>query len=620
MVVWPCYEPPGQRIGLTEEHLLQHTLVLGSTGSGKSTLLISAIRQLLRWPGEKIGLLILDAKQDETVPRIREMARHCGRAGDLVVLGPQGGHSFELFGLRSFGDVETLTQRLMLTDPVGGDNPYWRTTTANMVSAALTLLVAAGDGIQYDQAVNFMRQWFASSEATGVLPKSVAGAVEKARRKLKKTAAACQLRGALDHVEVWSRLDSRTRSNLQSCLLNVLSPLLSDNARSCFAASARPTFTPAQVARESRVCIVSVNALAQPDLARLFFGLARKEFFDAVQMRGAGPHPLCGLVADEFPLIARPEDAEQLATLRSRRCFVLAASQGLAAMDECLGPRRRRAIMVNFNTLIFLRTREEEAEEFATRSLGICEAPASRQVPDWLDGQGISTLPLDSKTGNHPRLVCPPGALGCLQSHQGYVVGSDGSRTLRPVWFVPWFEQDQNDAPIESVTRCGAKPFSARHVLDLMRERGLIPLLSAEVLAAATQLPSRFGHPDLQKARAFFQKSQAGLVPEAMESLPARWLAGLPGILWSLRRPRWTHLPFTINRVACQNGVLILGFEHEPAPTNARFTLWDEVRLVTNRSLYPSRWRALSRRHRLELCLRHPNLRPALADTEMEVS
>ena len=383
MVVWPCYEPPGQRIALTEEHLLQHVLVLGSTGCGKTTLLTSAIRQLLRWPGEKVGLLILDAKQDETVPRIREMARHCGRAGDLVVLGPQGGHNFELFGLRSFGDVETLTQRLMLTDPVGGDNPYWRTTTANMVSAALTLLVAAGDGIQYDQAVNFMRQWFASSEATGVLPKAVAGAVEKARKKLKKTAAACQLRGALDHVEVWSRLDPRTRSNLQSCLLNVLSPLLSDNARSCFAASSRPTFTPAQVARESRVCVVSVNALAQPDLATLFFGLARKEFFDAVQKRGASPHPLCGLVADEFPLIARPEDAEQLATLRSRRCFVLAVSQGLAAMDECLGPRRRRAVVVNFNTLIFLRTREEEAEEFATRSLGIPRGSRDVLVRGW---------------------------------------------------------------------------------------------------------------------------------------------------------------------------------------------------------------------------------------------
>jgi hypothetical protein len=140
MVVWTCYEPPGQRVALTEEHLLQHTLVLGSTGSGKSTLLISAVRQLLRWRGEKIGLLILDAKQDETVPRIKEMARHCGRVGDLVVLGPQGSHSFELFGLHSFADAETLTQRFMLTDPIGADNPYWRTTTTNMVSSALTLL------------------------------------------------------------------------------------------------------------------------------------------------------------------------------------------------------------------------------------------------------------------------------------------------------------------------------------------------------------------------------------------------------------------------------------------------------------------------------------------------
>lgn len=40
LTVWPCYEPAGHRVELTEADLVQHILLIGSTGSGKSTLLI----------------------------------------------------------------------------------------------------------------------------------------------------------------------------------------------------------------------------------------------------------------------------------------------------------------------------------------------------------------------------------------------------------------------------------------------------------------------------------------------------------------------------------------------------------------------------------------------------
>ena len=141
LVVWRCYEPAGCSITLSESDLVQHMLILGSTGSGKTTLMIAAIQQLIQ---HQIGLLILDAKPDGTVARVTEAAAKAGRKADVAILGPEGTHALDLFGaLNTYDDVETMAQWLMLgTDRVGGDNPYWHTTTSALIGAALTLLLA----------------------------------------------------------------------------------------------------------------------------------------------------------------------------------------------------------------------------------------------------------------------------------------------------------------------------------------------------------------------------------------------------------------------------------------------------------------------------------------------
>jgi energy-coupling factor transporter ATP-binding protein EcfA2 len=86
LVVWPLYEPSQKRhIALDAEALVQHVLILGSTGCGKSTLLTSAAQQLIRHRPQRIGLLVLDAKQDGTVERVTQAARAAGREGDLAM-------------------------------------------------------------------------------------------------------------------------------------------------------------------------------------------------------------------------------------------------------------------------------------------------------------------------------------------------------------------------------------------------------------------------------------------------------------------------------------------------------------------------------------------------------
>jgi energy-coupling factor transporter ATP-binding protein EcfA2 len=93
IVTWPCYEPAGHRIELTEADLVQHVLLLGSTGSGKSTLLTAATSQLIlhraEKPEDKIGLLLLDAKADDLVPRVRSNRLAC----KLVISGKAPGNA-----------------------------------------------------------------------------------------------------------------------------------------------------------------------------------------------------------------------------------------------------------------------------------------------------------------------------------------------------------------------------------------------------------------------------------------------------------------------------------------------------------------------------------------------
>jgi hypothetical protein len=617
LVVWPWYEPvstPGgveRGVELSEADLLQHVLLLGSTGSGKTTLQRGAVRQLIR---QGVSLLVLDAKQDDTVPFIAEVMRRAGRAKDLVVLGPEGTHALPLFGrqLRSLEDAEPLAELLLLaTDPINDpSNSYWRNTCAGMVSAALTLLAVQGKPVAFDVALEFLRRWFITPDLPGALPKAVTEVLEEAHGQAARAGTPPQLLGALDHVEVWRRLEVRTRSNLQSCLLNVLRPLMAAPAGRCFGGQGRPAFSPAQVAREAKVCVVSVNALTHSALAKFFLRLARKLFFDAVQSRGPGEHPLAGLIADELPLIVQPEDVDQLSTLRSQRCLVLAATQGLAGLDQKIDPGLRRALMVNFGTVVFLRTREVEADQFAGLTLGLCpKARSPRRERDWDEGT-LLTASGHLRAGGERAPVCPPGGLGRLEPHQGFVVKCDGTCTPERVWFVPWFEMpDEGVAAGAPAVTLPVVKFSLTvpHLLALMRRQGIEPRLSAEMVAAAARLEAASHAAALEGTADFFWR-RTGQVPEGLDSLPAAWLAGLPGILWSLRRLRWTHLPYRVESVACKESLLLLSFVEEPEPDENRFTLWDEIRVAVNYSLYPSRWRPLLRRHRLALGLINPQL------------
>lgn len=599
----PAYEPAGHDVGMSEQDLLQHLLVIGATGSGKTCLLQRVLQQLIA--RLKTGLLILDAKCDDTLDRVRRLANRHGRGADLVVLGPQGDHYLDLFGrLRSLADVDQTVRRLLAgTGSMGSENAFWDETRVAMMDAALTMLVLSDQPVNFGNATALMREWFFGPRKE---TPQVRKLLENMARSLGDTSVVEERKifQTLDTISLWQDLDHRTRSNVQSTLLNALRPLLSVPAARCFESQGRRAFSVGEVATKGALCVVSVNSMVEPSLASLLFKLTKWDFIEAVQRR-KDRGPLCGIVADELPLLVTADDVDTLATVRARRCFIAAATQGLAALDERIGWRRRKALLANFGTLIFLRSREEEVDLQASVYLGTRHE--SSIITTQVDEGTLISAPQMRVWRDVP--VCPPGTLGRLSPHQGFIARPNQQSSAQPFWFVPWFED-----PAEITSTALMDPSSTERLRDLLLQHGLREELDAETFVEAIALCSHESQREniLKDTIAFFQ-TRAVLVPAGLDRLPSPWLQALPGILWSARKSHWTHLPWMICEVAASKGALRLRFAQESLrrPGDDRVSACDRLRVKVNASLYPSCWRLLTLKHAKLLRTRWPDLKPA---------
>ena len=544
LLKFPCYEPAGHSVDLTETDLLQHMLVVGSTGCGKTTLLTSAIQQLIENP-KRIGLLVLDAKADGLVADVLAFAKAAGRANDVIVFGPDGSAAYDLFeGLQSLDDVDRITRRLMLgVDRFSAESAFWAQATSAMVSAALVLLYHLEPEADFQKIVDFMRAWFLSGHS----PPSVETALQRMRlgvvgHPLDDAAA--------DQVKLWQGLDHRTKSNVQACLLQVLRPLMGSQANACFHSGAGRAVSPSMAATAGKICVVSISALAEPDLGKFFFRIAKSEFFEAVQTRGRDPHRLCGVVADELPLVVTASDVAHAGTIRSKGCFFLAATQGLDGIVQQLGPVAGRTLISHFNTVILMRCREIETSTYALIALG--NKPAMLEPlrsDDW-----AGRLFNRRRRRGVEESVCPLGALGQLAPHQAYVSYCDGRRTFEPCWLVPWFELKPSAPPPPTPA------ISSGRVEDFMRRAGFREQWSPGVMMAVNKLSRRTPLRTLKKVKVFFLKfsgrcrrdwsncPRLGPRPCLKHLFNVRWPAGLPRGHGKLRPAGHPHVNQTSNR------------------------------------------------------------------------
>jgi energy-coupling factor transporter ATP-binding protein EcfA2 len=591
----PVYEPTGRDIRLDETDCLQHLAIIGATGCGKTTLLRRIMSQLIARP--ETAVIIFDAKQDDTVEFVARLAAAHKR--EMAVLGTEGTHFFDLFEpLKSLDDVDFMVQRLLSgTQNMGKENEFWNEIRVSLLDAALTLLVVSEPRVEFEPAMDLLSGFFFQSP----LRRPVEQKLKIAKHWVAHSppAVARKLIQTLDTVKMWRNMESRTRSSVQATLVNTLRPLASRNALRCFDAESRQALSMKHLVNNGGICVISLNATTEPDLAGLFFKLIKREFSQSVQQRRDASGCLCALIIDELPLLVTPDDVETLATVRSRRCLVCAATQSLAVLDQKLGTQQRKALLANFGSLIFMRGREEETDLSAAVQMGFTTYQI--KVPRLRDIGGI--LSYEPETITQQRLICPPGSLGRLSPHQAFITLPNQTRYDDPVWFVPYFEKEPEPlfVPPELVD-----PADSNRLHRQFQNRGFRRLLNEQVWRTAIGLfPARKGRKKaLAKATDFF-RTRAILVPTGLESLPLPWLKALPRILWSLRRPHWTHLPYMITEVFVADGLLQFRFAQEPQREtfDEHVGGFDKVREAVNIRLYPSCYRQLKPRHAKQIKL-----------------
>lgn len=102
------------------------------------------------------------------------------------------------------------------------------------------------------------------------------------------------------------------------------------------------------------------------------------------------PSRLVGIVMDEFSLAVTDGenisgDGFNMQTIRSKRGFVIAATQGLVGLDLALGESARRRLMTNFNNVFVFKSNEREVLELV-EDLNFCE-PQSGKIGFGSDSQ-----------------------------------------------------------------------------------------------------------------------------------------------------------------------------------------------------------------------------------------
>lgn len=614
MIELLCYEPAGQVLQFTADELTRHVLGLGATGCGKTTGLINPLlKQTIGWHAadtkKKIGLLILDPKQDDTPIKVRAYASQAGRLDDVITLSINGDAFYGFFTkLQRLDQVDEFSRRVLYgTADLGDQNAYWTEGRFGLVNAALTIFLASGRALTFEGVSEFFRAWFSSRNCGEV--NEALHFVERLLSSGKlRPASQRRLQLALAEAANWNALDTRTRELHKSTINNALRSLFSTTARDLFDEQKGRRFDPSEVLT-GKILVASLNAVCHPQLTAMLFKALKRDYYEAVLARAfseSESERLCGMLLDELPLSVMPEDVDSLALLRSRGGFVVACAQGLSALDEALGPRRREALITNFNSILYFGSRDNQTDEHAMLTLGtreVADDPAAER--------SHADLKLLEPTPRQLSWICPPGTLARLPQHHAYAKMANGSVTKAPVWLEPAFhdfvsppaKQEQNDL-LEAIRQIRAIDEEAAKInadvpmlLVNMHRRGHELKLTENIVAATWQLCQT------RRPRTWLL-SRRDESPDGLHGLPSCWLSGLS---------HWLHrngsLTPSILRVGVKSGVLWVELDDSAK-------LWGDGPLAIpeaiNLFIYPSLWRPLLQRHLAQLRVERPDLRAEL--------
>lgn len=180
-------------------------------------------------------------------------------------------------------------------------------------------------------------------------------------------------------VNEWQRLDPRTKSNELSKMSNLVSnfgnPITNGHI---FEGKSKTRLDVGELVSSGKIVMASFDGIANRQSATAICKLLKSDVYGHIQAR-KHPSRLVGIVMDEFPLVATDGenisgDGFNMQTIRSKRGFVIVATQGLVGVDLAIGESARRRLMTNFNNVFVFKTNEQEVLELV-EDLNFCEPP-----------------------------------------------------------------------------------------------------------------------------------------------------------------------------------------------------------------------------------------------------
>ena len=483
-----CFEPNSQTLDFTGEDLCRNSLFIGTVGSGKTTCMNPMLRDIIHYrAGEaahKIGLLVIDSKVDETVPKIKQWAREAGRTEDVQVLSPDDVYYYDfLADLKDFSSLEMVVEKIMASIAWSeGPNDYWNHGRKPLLKAALAIILvnnlAADTTPDYRESIRFLLDWLVMDGSQGSLAKEKISRFQdrvQQNRTLLTHGELAIVDETLATIRMWDHLDSKTKSNWGSVMVNCLSPFSDMASQLYFNPQGRQRINVSEILDQGRIIILSVNAGENPGLAKLIGRMVKADFYNLLQARQlafADQGRLIGLILDEYPLVVtsnepRFGDIAQLQSLRSKRGFVVAASQGFASLDMVVGSRSREALQLNFNNLFFFNSHEPEVDVFAKVHFGRKPGTMKTSV-QWQDFAEDGSVVADRQnrriSAETEAWSCPVGALSKLEVGQAYVSLAGGQTRLTPAWIEPLYY----DLPIAPPAKPESRHAALKNIFDPM--------------------------------------------------------------------------------------------------------------------------------------------------------
>ena len=449
-----CCEGPTQHQGgvieLTEEELVRHIFIAGASGAGKTVLISSMTVGLMKLHGNDLkrraGLLIFDFKGDDTVTRIQQMAKDCGREKDVRILSLESDYGYDFFGpCKSINNVVEYADRVLFACGTTNSDRFWDEFRHGLISAALTWHVIVERKPDFGTWLTHAAEWIFSEMWKSGMRTEIDALRKKADEIPMGAERVCAMQ-AIRTITDFETLDLRTKSNVRAVVQNAINPLLTTEVLKIMTPKHNKRFDVNDIFERGRILVVSINSFLHPQLAALVGRCIKADFYKAAMRRKkvTTATPLAMLIADEFQLCAtcgqsRFDDATALPLLRSFRAGVIAASQSLAGIDRVIGIENRKVLIPNFSSIFFMRSNDPELQEFATRILG---SKDHRQVETErftiVSGSSSSHGIVRSTERNTQAYVCAYGALSRLEVGQAFIHDLSNLVTHQPVWIAEY--------------------------------------------------------------------------------------------------------------------------------------------------------------------------------------